>query len=150
MQHHRRVAGVVVADVFGAEALRHREIDLHRAALPRAADRSPGLQVRHLHGDFRLQGSAGRPSRPAYELPPRKMVLRRRGQNSLQQIARLQRHRAAARGGPRARHRRAQGQAVRRHAANAQERRSDGGGQPTSNQKGILKEPLRDMFYQRP
>ena len=38
VQHHRRAAGVVFGDVLGAEAPRHAEVDLHRAALPRAAD----------------------------------------------------------------------------------------------------------------
>ena len=38
VQHDRRVARVVLADVLGAEAPRHAEVDLHGAALPDAAD----------------------------------------------------------------------------------------------------------------
>ena len=39
VQHHRRVAGAVLADVFGVEPLRQDEVELQRAALPGAADR---------------------------------------------------------------------------------------------------------------
>ena len=54
MQHYRRMAGVVLADVFRAEALRHREIDLHRTALPRATDRVLDVEfdLRAVEGAF--------------------------------------------------------------------------------------------------
>ena len=38
MQHHRRNALIVSVDKLGAQALRHREINLNRAALPVASD----------------------------------------------------------------------------------------------------------------
>src|SRR5438445_10683682 len=39
MQHHRMATLAVLVDVFGTEAARHHEVDLHRAELPGAADR---------------------------------------------------------------------------------------------------------------
>src|SRR5438270_10482343 len=38
VQHYGRMARVVFADVLGAQPSRHAEVDLHRAALPDAAD----------------------------------------------------------------------------------------------------------------
>ena len=38
VQHDRCVAGVVLANVFGTETLRHGKVDLDRSALPGAAD----------------------------------------------------------------------------------------------------------------
>src|SRR4029077_17926850 len=38
VEHDRGVPRVVIAYVFGAEASRHAEVDLHGAALPDAAD----------------------------------------------------------------------------------------------------------------
>src|SRR5438067_805285 len=39
MQHDRRVAAAILADIGGAEPLRHLEIELQRAALPIATER---------------------------------------------------------------------------------------------------------------
>ena len=39
VKHHRNLARVVLRDVFSTEAFGHRKIHLHRAALPRAAER---------------------------------------------------------------------------------------------------------------
>jgi hypothetical protein len=38
VQHHRHLAGVVFRNIFGAQAARHREVDLHGADLPRTAE----------------------------------------------------------------------------------------------------------------
>ena len=38
MQHHRHLAFVVAGNVFSTKTPRHREIDLHRATLPRTTD----------------------------------------------------------------------------------------------------------------
>ncbi len=45
VQHHRHLAGVVLGDVFSAEALGHLEVDLHRAAGPGTSKRIPEVVV---------------------------------------------------------------------------------------------------------
>ena len=59
MQHDRRLSGIVIADKFGAQTLRHREVDLHRAALPGATDRILDVKFdfRAVEGAFARQFS---------------------------------------------------------------------------------------------
>ena len=45
MDQHRRVLGVVGADILQAEALRHLVVELNRGALPAAAERVGHVQV---------------------------------------------------------------------------------------------------------